>query len=158
MTRANFPAQAEAVELLRVRYPAQSGTIPDQWQDFVYRRGSIPDGLAYGLLFVPPFIEVEGSVLLDDCEPGFPERFLAAKRKSDSELGELEASFNWREVGYLFANPEGEDEEELVLAELIAEAWRARLTHLYPKRRFVVRVMMPDETGSIYGVGFVELR
>ncbi len=65
---------------------------------------------------------------------------------------------------YLFANKEmfcdddkDEDEDE-VLAEFIAEAWRGRLLKLFPERKFIVEVIPPDPTGSVVSVGFKEVR
>lgn len=45
-------------------------------------------------------------------------------------------------------------EEEDALAEVLVQAWRARLKDLLPDRRFVVRVMSPEEAGGTLGLGF----
>ena len=50
------------------------------------------------------------------------------------------------------------DEEDSVLAELIAESWRNLLKSRYPERNFTVEILSPQATGSTVGVGFYEIR
>jgi hypothetical protein len=127
--------------------------------DFMHLFGSIPCALHYVRLFVPEFKVVAGHVLWDDGH--VPEIY--AKAVAESETGTVDPdSFNWVEVYYLFSPPAGypdDDgfEEDKVLAELIAEAWRGRLLYLFPNRKFVVEIIPPEKTGSVTGVGFREV-
>ncbi len=53
---------------------------------------------------------------------------------------------------------ESNNETELLLAQLLARSWRAHLENLFPDRKFHVSVYDEEETGSIIGVGFYEVR
>jgi len=127
--------------------------------DFLFEYGNVQSALLYARLFVPEFKLVAGRVILDDGNA--PEAY--AKAITESLSGEVDPdSFNWIEVFYLFAESDtGIDphhyDDDHVLAELIAEAWRGRLLSLFPDRKFVVEVMSPDVTGSVVGVGFREI-
>ena len=46
------------------------------------------------------------------------------------------------------------DEEDLVLAEKLAEMWRYRLKVVYPERKFMVETLSPEETRDVVGVIF----
>jgi hypothetical protein len=127
--------------------------------DFLYEYGSVQGALLHARLFVPEFRVIAGRVILDD---GYaPEAYLKAVSKS--ETGSVDPdSFNYVEVFYMFADREtGIDihnyDDDEVLAELIAEAWRCRLAALFPERKFVVDVTPGDESGLVTTVGFREV-
>jgi hypothetical protein len=132
--------------------------------DFLHERGSTLGALTYSVLFAPAFVEIEGFVFITDLTPGpaggaeeIAVQLRAARAKSDEDLRNLLASYNWMEVPYLFGNNRGSDLEVSTLARAVADAWRARLRGLYPDRHFEVRVVPEGETGGEIGVGFVEL-
>jgi hypothetical protein len=155
-------ASEDITALLRARYDQDGGT--DVWHraDFLHGFGSVRAALLHSALFLPELVEVDGLVFLKTFFPGvWDEAKLAAevraRRASPDELLQFMRGFNWVEVPYLFADRSGSDEEDAALARLMAEAWRARLKDLFPKRRFDVRLLSPEETGSVIGVGFEEL-
>lgn len=137
---------------------ASAGVQPaDDVEAIMYRCGSVEEALLYTALFVPEFIEVDGSVLL--ClQLDSAEQFRTAKQKNDVPLAELEESFNWVEIPFLFVDEKSSDEHDRLLAEVVAEAWRGRLKHLFPERRFIVELMLPEKTGTVLSVGFREIR
>lgn len=130
--------------------------------DILYQFGNPSNALLYSTLFAPDLQEVDNSVLIfwkvfdSDSRQAFLE---ARKRvKSESELEELESNFNWFEVGYIFSDNKFRDEEDMLLAGIIAKCWKGYLSCQYPKRTFVVEVLSPEQTGSTVGVHFYEKR
>jgi hypothetical protein len=133
-------------------------------RDFLYGYGNLGAALLLAELFVPQFIELEGSVFLARFgvqPPGglaeVREALARARSRSPEGFKEYVDSHNWIEVPYLFSDLSHHDGDYEALAALIVEAWRGRLLDLFPSRRFSVRVIDPDETGSVVGVGFEEI-
>src|SRR5262245_16962683 len=133
---------AEPLDALRRGYPAAGIEPNDNHWDVLHRCGDSMAALLHSILFVPDFVEVDGSVLLDWGPADRVDKFRTAVREGSRPLTDIESSFNWLEVPYLIG-PSGRgrttDREDTVLAEIIAEAWRGRLAHLFPGRHFVVR-------------------
>lgn len=133
--------------------------------DFVHAFGQASQAFLYSCLFVPEFVEVHGSVLLESkvstehARLRFIELVESNEMKPEEFQG-LEASFNMVEVGYLFDAPgrDTTDDEDYVLAELIAESWKNSLKARFPCRRFTVEVLSSETTGSTVGVHFYEDR
>lgn len=126
--------------------------------DFLHACGKGSDSLLYSQLFMPDFIEVENSILLDFFMDDI-NKFLYEKEKSN-DISKLEASYNLIETIYIFS-PEGRDldsEEEELLSHQIRNAWNAWLKYKYPTRSFKVKVLDPEETGSSYGITFYEIK
>lgn len=123
--------------------------------DYLHEFGNVQSALLYSILFIPDFVEVDGSVLI---KMGQEETFSAGKKSGAMSLVDLEASFNFIEVPYVFSDRDSTDGEDTMLATRIAEAWRARLTLMFPGRSFRVSVLPPSETGSVIGVQFYEIR
>ena len=133
-------------------------------EDFLRNLGKMRDAFLYSIVFAPTFIEVEGVVFL--AELGARPRkgvgtlapdIRAAKIEGREALAGLLSGYNWIEVPHLFADNTGTDEADLLLAHIIADAWRARLAGLYPARSFEVRIVPANETGGSVGVGFAEV-
>ena len=82
------------------------------------------------------------------------ERVRSRRRESAEALKAFVDSCNWLEVPHLVGQDFGAEAEISVLAELLVEAWDARLRTQYPERRFRVRVLPQSETGGAIGVGF----
>lgn len=102
---------------------------------------------------MPELVEIQGNVLLSWHADTAAEAIATSHDKKDTV-----ASFNWIEVGYIFENRTSiDDHGDSILAEAIRESWEAHLLRLYPERRFDVRVLTPEETGSTVGVGFREI-
>ncbi len=131
----------------------------------VWVNGEERTALLYALLYLPEFVEVEGSILQTffvlNAEE-FPKSFIEAKNEKKNPLHELEDSFNYVETSYIWGSVKAgdhlTDEDDKLFAECVAEAWRGRLALLYPTRRFKVSVITPPESGDAYGVSFHELR
>jgi hypothetical protein len=118
--------------------------------------GNEPNALLYAQLFCPKFVEIDGSVLLDDsC--GRADSLRAAKATA-RDFEQALNSFNWLEVPYLFGDRTGSDEGQLLLAEFVAELWRARLHYLYQPRKFEVVVETAEQTDDVVHVSFREIR
>src|SRR5271166_6243970 len=66
-----------------------------------------------------------------------------AREVSRDALMAYVTSFNWVELPYVFRDGSGTGNEYSRLANLVAEAWRARLQCLYPVRRLTVRTLFP---------------
>ena len=151
-------ASTEAIlTALRKRFRSD-GHVPHDEMDMLHETGKAPEALLYSLLFVPTLFIVDNSVLLmhgvDDAE----RHFLEAKRASGMPLERLEASINRVEVPFLFIDRDLDDDEERLLAEQIAEAWRGALAVFCPERRFTVKVIPPEENGDVTAVEFFERR
>jgi hypothetical protein len=144
--------------LRRLFHPVEGATPHDLW-DFLHQFGNSVDALLYVQLFCPEFVEVDGSVLLNPMGSNTEKRFLEAKRTSKLDRAEIESSFNILEVSYAFADrSRSSNGEGTLLAEFVAETWRARLNYLYSPRNFEVFVLLPEQTGGVAEVRFFELR
>lgn len=147
--------------LLAQRHGPGWGAEPwDLRSEYLHGFGNVGGALLYSALFVPELIEVGGHVLLRDVghkglawgEVAAGVR--AARAESPERLKSYVDSFNWVELPCLFSDREGSDEEAHSLAEVLAQAWRARLKDLFPDRRFVVWTKSPEETGHVVELGF----
>lgn len=158
--------EARITESLRCHHGAGLGTVPWDRVDYLHAFGNVRGALLYSTLFVPELIEVEGCVFLKDIgiyPPGGWEevaaRIRVARKTSPEALKELVDSCNWVEVPYLFSDRSGSTEEDEALAQVIVQAWRARLKDRFPDRCFAVHVLDSLWTGDpgVVGVGFEEL-
>jgi hypothetical protein len=153
-----MPATEALLTALRKRFQFSEGSVPHDPGDMVYEAGKASEALLYSLLFVPDLSIVADSVLLTYPDSAVAERFLKARSKTELSLERLEASFNSVDVGYLFARGNFDENEERLLAERIAEAWRGALAVFCPDRRMVVRIVPPEENGGDIAVEFFERR
>lgn len=143
---------------LRKKFSFNEGRVPHSPEDMIFAAGNASDALLYSLLFVPELSLVDDSVLLTNGSSEVREAFSAAKRKSQMPLERLEASFNMREIPFLFANGQFEENDENLLADKVAEAWRRALKSFCPDRRFAVNVVPAEENAGNVTVEFYELR
>ena len=143
---------------LRKRYRFSEGEVPHDAGDMVYEAGKAREALLYSLLFVPGLSIVDDSVLLTYGDSDTERRFVEAKKAPRMSLESLEASFNHVEVEFLFARGDFEGNEEHLLAERIAAAWRGALAVFCPDRRMVVRIPPPEDYGGNTVVEFFERR
>lgn len=154
----------EITSMLRAALGDRDGSVPFDRLDYLYAFGNVQDALLYSALFAPELVEVEGCVFLKkfgaQLQGGWSEiaaGIRAARETSIEELKRYVDSFNWVEIAYLFADERGSEQEHEVLAQVVAQAWRAWLQDQFPDRRFVVRILSPAETGGVVGVGFEQL-
>ena len=128
--------------------------------DFLHMEGSPLLALLYSRLFWPAFVEIDGMVFLKETFEDMDDyrRLAEAFERYGRDPQKTEQAFNLVEVPSLFGRRLGEttDEEDVFLAERLAEMWRCRLQQLYPQRRFMVEVLKPEQTGGEVGVIFYQ--
>lgn len=146
------------LDALRKRFRFAEGRTPHDGWDMLHEAGRFPDALLYALLFLPKLSLVEDSVLLSDGSDDVAERFREAKRRLKWPLAEIEASFNMREIPFLFIDRDFTDDEERLVAEAIAETWRRALAVSFPTRRFAVNLLSASENAGHITVEFYEIR
>jgi hypothetical protein len=132
--------------------------------DFLHERGSVQAALSYIALFMPRFAEIEGEIFFEDLgveaqggRDGLAEKVRQLEAQSPQALAHFVNGCNWLELPYVFRDASGTDEAYRLLATLLAEAWSSRLRSLFPNRTFRTRVIEPEETGSVIGIGFEKL-
>lgn len=158
----NMTMTTELINVIGQRFRSSVAEKPTSLGDWLHAVGRGGEALLYSILFMPELVLVSGSVLL---AWGLPDeasrtRFLEALAEGNKSREELEASFNFVEIGYLFDAPgrDTSDKEDELLAELIRKAWEGWLKVSYPDRRFKVEVLSEEVTGSTVGVHFFEVR
>jgi len=123
--------------------------------DFVAAFGSPLQALMYSGLFWSELVEIGGMVFLkESLEYEDDRRRLGeALEHYGGDLTQTEQAFNLVEVpsglftGYE-ARVETTEEEDLWLAQRLAQMWHACLSHRYPGRGFVVEVQEEDTGGG----------
>ena len=143
---------------LRKRFGFTEGRVPHDPDDMVFEKGKAGEALLYSLLFVPELSIVADSVLLTNGSTEIEGRFLEAKGRTPMPLDRLEVSFNRVEIPFLFAAEDFADNEEQLLAERIAEAWRRALAAFCPDRRMVVDIVRAEDNAGNIAVEFFERR
>ncbi len=129
--------------------------------DFLFSYGKLKDALLYSVLFMPDLIEIDSCILLKDRlqNEEILRKFKKEIEENPENKGAIEFNYNWIEIGYLFStDPNFTEEYEKLLALKIRHSWTGWLTFNYPERKFIVKILTPDETGSTFGVGFFEDR
>jgi hypothetical protein len=117
--------------------------------DFVSAFGNPLDALVYSKLFWPEFLEFEGMIFLKDCVESEEDR--ARIRSALSKFPtrrEVEQSFNQFLIPDIFFSAglgTTTNEENVYLAQRIAEMWTARLARLFPNKQCVVELELPDQ-------------
>jgi hypothetical protein len=118
--------------------------------DFVSAFGSPLEALAYSQLFWPDFVEFEGMIFHQGSIEDEADRSRIREALSQfSSRKEVEESFNQFMLPDAFFSSglsTTTDEENIFLAERMAEMWRARLAQLFPNKKCVVEVQLPEET------------
>lgn len=128
--------------------------------DLLFEFGDAAQVLLASELYTPRTVEVDGSVLLADSieDASAQERWSGACR-TNSDRAAVEQSFNLLEVPYSFADRQTlDDDDDDILAQRLAESWRAWLPHVHPGRRFRVLIVGPEEMGSVVALTFSEDR
>lgn len=129
--------------------------------DFAYARGNVLDALVYVSVIWPRFVELMDMVFREvDVETEEDRSRVRAALDRYATRSEVERSFNWVDVGVLFApkNFGSTSEEDRQLAEILRDIWRAKLHQDFPDRAFTSEVVPPEATGGSYGVRFFENR
>lgn len=139
-------------------FPLNEGSRPFSALDFTHAYGSVAGALLYLPIFWPDFLVVDDSIILDSGDKDLSSCFRTAKESWTKGLEQLEETFNWREVPYLFSQASATQEQSEILARAIAEMWRMRLQGLFPQKTFLVKVLSSTDTGGEIGVGFKAVR
>lgn len=118
--------------------------------DFISAFGSPLYALAYSKLFWPDFVEFEGMIVFGGNVEDEEDRSRIRSALSQFPTRrEVEQSFNQFMIPDIFFSAglgTTTDEEDIYLAERIAEMWEARLARLFPHKKCVVELQLPDET------------
>lgn len=129
--------------------------------DFAYARGNVLDAIVYLSVLWPPFVELMDMVFRGaDVETEDDRARVRDALDRYGSTSEVERSFNWVDVGVLFApkNYGSSSEEDRQLAGILREIWSAKLRQDFPGRVFTTEVISPDITGGSFGVRFFENR
>jgi hypothetical protein len=138
----------EIVDVLRRLYPEYGADGRFRTAaDFTRAVGSAGEALLYAELYCPPLVEVDDMVFLRWTVG--TERDVADVRSYEEEgwgRRDVERLYNHLGLCWQFGNarPYIADEEERLLGEILAEAWRAWLGRRYPARRFAVEMIGPE--------------
>jgi hypothetical protein len=126
--------------------------------DLIHKFTSPMMALLFAELFWPEFVEIDNMVFLATTfeDTSDLKRLNNAVKHYQGDLRKVEESFNTVEVPSLFGARMGDttNSEDLLLAEILAAMWRARLSEKFPDRKFVVEVIGPAETGNEVAVLF----
>lgn len=147
------------LDLLRQQFFESS---PEDWveeEDVLSMFGQARHLLLSLQIICPRTVEYRGAIFLRNFtfNQAKIDTFIGDKELTAEFLSRLEWEFNYVEIDFLFATAEGRFESydaDGVLAERLAEAWRAWLPHEAPPRRFRVEVLPPEATGDTYAVRF----
>lgn len=153
-------SKSEYMAFLRNKFNYDANFSPD---DYLYMFGKESDAFFYSTLYLPELIEVESVVFLQwgvDSQEAINKLKdnLKKDKTNPTRLVELEESYNYIEVGYLFSDSDLDDHHEQLFAEKIRLAWDGWLKIKYPERKFNVRIMSEEETAGPVGVTFHEIR
>ena len=151
---------AELIEHLK-EYYAGKDTKNFNILDFVGAYGSPLLAIAYYKLFSPDFIEYRGMIFMadefDDKGRIDVDHLLEQKNLSKKEI---EQSYDWFEIpSGFFAKSAGDtyDDEDEYLAEILCRTWKLKLEADFPDKRFVVKLLDPEETGGEIGIAFYQM-
>ena len=127
---------------LKKRYPDHN-TQSFDLADFTFAFGSPLDAFLYAKLFWPDFIEFSGMIFHSEvvASEADRERVRQMISASHSPSG-IEQSFNQFDVpSSFFGKYAGDtsDSEDLHLARIICDLWKARLLVLFPNRNITVK-------------------
>ncbi len=126
--------------------------------DFIHRFTSPIMGLLFSELFWPEFIEIDNMVFLESTfeDKSDLKRLNDAVMRYKGDRHKVEKSFNTIEVPSIFGArmEDTTDEEDLILAKILATMWKARLTDKFPDKKFFVNVIGSEQTGGEIAVLF----
>jgi hypothetical protein len=126
--------------------------------DLIYAEGSPLLAFLYSRLFWPDFVEIDGMVFLKETMEDSDDlrRLREAFDHYGHDLTQTEQAFNLIEVEDLFGKRrvETSEDEDRDLLERLRQMWLARLTQIFPTRRFRVELVEPEQTGGSMGLIF----
>lgn len=134
----------------------QNDIAVDELFEFV---GNAEEALLYASLFNPLTIVIDGLVFLKNQINlnNLNERVSHCRSSGWSE-DEIERSFNFVEVGYMFNDRETDEAIDGILADCLRDTWELVLNARYPERRFDVTVIGEEDSGSITSLTFCQQR
>ena len=143
----------KGLELLRRHFPAGRVGLPFTPLDYIHSEGAPLEALLYAYLFWPEFINVLNMVFLQDSveDASDLQRIRETLEKKKGDKRRTQESFNTFQVAELFGTRTGDTtpEEDGLLAQVLAEMWRARLRSTFPESSTRVRIDPPDETSGV---------
>ena len=129
--------------------------------DLIHLKGKASQALMFHGLFNPELVNYKGAVLLKwNTNMGdFEQRFASYLKKTNFNISDVEKSFNFTEVPYLFAgeNRDLSDEGDHFLANVLAVSWRSWLCAKYPNHKFEVEILNESESGSVVSITFYQV-
>jgi len=129
--------------------------------DFIHAFGSGREALLYSQLFWPEFTEFKGMIFLQQTIETEDDKLKIEQTFECYERDSLrtEQNFNTVEIPSLFGRRIGEtdDEEDRLLAEILAKTWDSRLKILFPTRQFAMKILNPEETGGEVAILFYQI-
>jgi hypothetical protein len=154
-------AYTDLLSVLKQKYKNQDST-GFNYFDFLHAEGSPFNALFYSQLFWPEFIEIDGMVFLRETieDNSDKKRLYEALDLYEGDKIKTEQSFNLVEIPSLFGknSTETTEEEDMYLADRLAEMWRCKLAADFTDREFVVKVLSPEETGGELALIFYRAR
>jgi hypothetical protein len=125
-------------------------------EDFLHAYGDPRQALLAFRLFWPELTRVSGYVVLkthvDSAEA--LNACVAKLERREKPTPEVLAGYRWIEVACLFSKNQLAEDDDRLLAEMMAETWLGALHQFEPALTWRTRVLHPDETGSVWGVAF----
>lgn len=165
-----LPDDPRVVELTRVLWRHFSkhvdeplGEVDFTIEELMHFAGDARSALLYSSFFCPPLVEIDGMVFHRLTMQNVPlEEFVEMIREGLEGPGQtrkkLEREFNSVQVQGAFY-PNGANltlEEELLLADVLAESWRAWIHWRYPGRRFVIKTSKAKRKGDESFISFYQ--
>jgi hypothetical protein len=130
---------------------AHEGTDTSNFEvlDFVSAFGNPLDAFAYSYLFWPDFVEFEGTIFHQGVIEDEDDRSrIRVALSTFSTPQEVEQSFNQFLIPNDFFSAglsTTSDEENIYLAERLAEIWKIRLAGLFPNKKCIVELQLEQE-------------
>jgi hypothetical protein len=132
------------------KFHAKADTSNFNVLDFVSAFGNPLEALAYSYLFWPDFVEFEGMIfhesLIEDDDDRSRIRVALSKFSTRKEVEQSFNQFMIPDAFFAVGLSTTTDKENVCLAKRMAEMWKLRLAQLFPGKKCVVEVQLPDQT------------
>lgn len=127
-------------------------------EDYLHAYGQPQQALLMFKLFFPDLVMVDRHPVFGwRCDTSDVDKLKELIASSPSDVQQILEGYRWFEVPYLISDRSLSDDDDRVLAECLRYSIDAMLVSEFPGRIWVVRLMEPEETGSVIGVMFTEI-